>query len=74
MCIVLYLHVCLCTMCTTGAHEGQKRVLGFPRTGVSDDCEPPCGFLESNPGPLQITKCSKFLSHLSALLSLCVIF
>ena len=26
---------------------------GFPRTGVTNGCEPPRGYWESNPGPLE---------------------
>ena len=28
------LHICMCTMYVSGAHGGQKKAVGFPRTGV----------------------------------------
>jgi hypothetical protein len=38
--LVFYLHICLC--------EGVRS----PVTGVTDSCEPPCGYWELNPGLL----------------------
>lgn len=37
MCVVLFLHVCLCTTCVLYAWRGQTRGVRFPRTGGS--CE-----------------------------------
>lgn len=36
---------CVCTMCPESARA--------PATGAVDGCELPCGFWESNPGPLE---------------------
>lgn len=58
MCMTASLHVCLCTMYMPGALRGQKRALRSPpppRAGAkaTDGYEPPCGYWELNPGPLQ---------------------
>lgn len=45
--------LCMCTLCVPGAQEGQKRTSITPGTGVTDGCEPPYGYWESNVGPLQ---------------------
>ena len=49
---VFRLHVCLCTTCIQGPlhpKEGGQP----PGTGVTDSFQLPCGFWESNPGPLE---------------------
>lgn len=33
-----------------GAHRGQRRVFGFPGTGVTDGDEPPRRYWEQSPG------------------------
>jgi hypothetical protein len=36
-----------------GAYRVYKRLLDLLEIGIVDDCEPPCGYWELNPGPLQ---------------------
>lgn len=45
--------LCLCTMCVTDVHRGQKRAMDSPGTGVIDNCKPPNWCRERNLGPLQ---------------------
>jgi pentatricopeptide repeat protein len=52
----MFMDVCLCTMYMTGAHRSQKRVLDaleLVLQMVTDGCEPPCEWWDSNPGPLE---------------------
>lgn len=42
----------LCTLCIL-VHEEARRGIRFPRTGVTDVCQPPCEFKESNSKLLQ---------------------
>ena len=44
---------CMCTMYMSGAHQGQKRVLTHPKTGVTAGCEPTRGCWELNLGLLE---------------------
>ena len=49
---MFFLHACFCT---TGL-KFQKRLeegIRSPGSGVTDGCEPPCGYGELNPGPLE---------------------
>lgn len=49
---------CFCTVymqCLWRPEEGASS----PGTGVTDDCKPPCGRLESNPVPCESTQCSQ---------------
>ena len=52
---VFCLPTSLCTTCGPGVLRGQKRVnqRRFSRTGVTGSSEPPCGYWELNPGPLE---------------------
>lgn len=49
------MHMNVLVASLSGAHGGQMRMpdAGCPGTGVTDDCEPPCGCLKLNPGPLK---------------------
>lgn len=49
----------VCIPCTCLVPEEFRKSVGSPESGVADDCEPPCGCWETNPGPLEE------LSHLS---------
>lgn len=53
MCMSVCLHVCTCTTCRPGTHEGQERALAAPGSGVKDDCDISWGCWEQNLGPLQ---------------------
>lgn len=48
--VTVLLRICMCTMCVPQKSEED---IGFPKTGATNGCEPPCGFLELNPDPLQ---------------------
>lgn len=48
-----------CVPHVSGAHEGQKKELRSPRTGVTDSCVLPCGFWEltlGQPKKIQVYK------------------
>lgn len=45
--------VCLYTTLMLVAQGVQQRALDSPRTGFIDGCEPPYGFWDLNPGPLE---------------------
>ena len=49
--IVLYAYI----VCVPHAHlvPMKEEVIGSPRTVTTDGCEPPCGYLELNTGPLE---------------------
>lgn len=63
-CLNLWLHI----RCVSGAWEG----LRFPGTGVSDSCDPPSEYWESNPVPQEVLLTAKpsLQPALKALLSI----
>ena len=56
--ILLYVYGCFACMCVytmymPGSPRRPEEGIGFLGTGVADGCEPPCGYRELNPGPLE---------------------
>lgn len=47
MCMTVYFHVCMCTVCMCGAVE----IEGVIEVGTSGGCESPWRCQETNPGP-----------------------
>lgn len=43
----------VCIPCTCLMPAEFRKSVGYPGSGVADDCGPPCGCWERNPGPLE---------------------
>lgn len=50
---MVYLDVCVCSICVTGDNRGQKRLLNSLETGDTDGCELPWGYWGLNLGPME---------------------
>lgn len=42
MCIRVCLHIYMCSSCMPTTHEGQKKSIRSPATGVIDSCDASC--------------------------------
>ena len=47
------MYVCAPCECLVPVEARREGIIIFAGTGVTDSYEPPCGFKELNPGPLQ---------------------